>query len=76
MAQTKAKPAANDLTVRKKGPGFYLKRDWELYVLMIRPMIFIIVLKYFAYGGLSDAFLDSKVVRGYAGGEFVGVDNF
>ena len=76
MAQTKAKPAANDLTVRKKGPGFYLKRDWELYVLMILPMLFIIVFKYFAYGGLSVAFLDYKVARGYAGSEFVGLEIF
>ena len=76
MAQTKAKPAANDLTVRKKGPGFYLKRDWELYVLMILPMLFIIVFKYFAYGGLSVAFLDYKVARGYAGSEFVGLQIF
>lgn len=58
----------------KKGPLYYLKRDWQLYALMLLPMVFIIVFKYFAYTGLSVAFLDSGneqqlfaavVVRGY-----------
>ena len=56
MSFGKSKTA--DLQVQKKGIGYYLKRDWELYVLMILPMAFIIVFKFFAYGGLSVAFLD------------------
>lgn len=36
----------------KKGPLYYLKRDWQLYALMLLPMVFIIVFKYFAYTGL------------------------
>lgn len=27
----------------KKGPLYYLKRDWQLYALMLLPMVFIIV---------------------------------
>ena len=42
----------------KKGPLYYLKRDWQLYALMLLPMVFIIVFKYFAYTGLSVAFLE------------------
>lgn len=38
----------------KKGPLYYLKRDWQLYALMLLPMVFIIVFKYFAYTGLSE----------------------
>ncbi len=30
----------------KKGPLYYLKRDWQLYALMLLPMVFIIVFKY------------------------------
>lgn len=68
--------AANDLTIRKKGIGFYLKRDWQLYLLMLLPMLFILVFKYLAYTGLSVSFLDYKVAKGYSGSEFVGLEIF
>lgn len=57
----------------KKGPLYYLKRDWQLYALMLLPMVFIIVFKYFAYTGLSVAFLNYKIGKGYAGSKFVGL---
>lgn len=60
----------------KKGPLYYLKRDWQLYALMLLPMMFIIVFKYFAYTGLSVAFLDYKIGKGYAGSKFVGLKIF
>ena len=60
----------------KKGPLYYLKRDWQLYALMLLPMVFIIVFKYFAYTGLSVAFLDYKIGKGYAGSKFVGLKIF
>lgn len=61
---------------KKKGFTYYLRRDWELYALLLLPMAFIIVFKYFAYGGLSVAFLDYKIGKGYAGSEFVGLEIF
>ena len=60
----------------KKRPLYYLKRDWQLYALMLLPMVFIIVFKYFAYTGLSVAFLDYKIGKGYAGSKFVGLKIF
>ena len=39
-------------------------------------MVFIIVFKYFAYTGLSVAFLDYKIGKGYAGSKFVGLKIF
>lgn len=60
----------------KKGPLYYLKRDWQLYALMLLPMVFIIVFKYFAYTGLSVAFLNYKIGKGYAGSKFVGLKIF
>ena len=60
----------------KKGPLYYLKRDWQLYALMLLPMVFIIVFKYFAYTGLSVAFLDYKIGKGYAGSKLVGLKIF
>lgn len=75
MPFAKSKPA-EALPLQKKGALFYLKRDWQLYVLMLLPMAFIVVFKYLAYTGLSVSFLDYKVARGYAGSEFVGLEIF
>ena len=70
------KEAVEQLPLQKKGALFYLKRDWQLYALMLLPMLFIIVFKYLAYTGLSVAFLDYKVAKGYAGSDFVGLETF
>ena len=53
-------------TNREKKNGFlrYLQRDWQLYVLMILPMLFILVFKFLPYSGLSSAFKDYKVAKG------------
>lgn len=60
----------------KKGVLFYLKRDWQLYALLLIPMIFIIVFKFLPMLGLSIAFLDYKPIKGLTGSEFVGLDVF
>ena len=36
----------------KKGPLYYLKRDWQLYALMLLPMVFIIVFQVLRLHGL------------------------
>jgi putative aldouronate transport system permease protein len=54
----------------------YLQRDWQLYVLMFLPMLFILVFKFLPYSGLSIAFKDYKVAKGYAGSEWVGFSIF
>ena len=71
---TAVQPSAN--TLKKTGLMYYLKRDWQLYALMLLPMLFIIVFKYLAYTGLSVAFLDYKIGKGYAGSKFVGLEIF
>lgn len=55
---------------------WYLRRDWQLYVLMILPMLFILVFKFLPYSGLSIAFKDYKVAKGYGGSEWVGFSIF
>lgn len=61
---------------KKNGILRYLQRDWQLYVLMFLPMLFILVFKFLPYSGLSIAFKDYKVAKGYAGSEWVGVSIF
>lgn len=63
---------------QKKKNGYlrYLQRDWQLYVLMVLPMLFILVFKFLPYSGLSIAFKDYKVAKGYAGSSWVGFSIF
>lgn len=61
---------------KKNGILRYLQRDWQLYVLMFLPMLFILVFKFLPYSGLSIAFKDYKVAKGYAGSEWVGFSIF
>ena len=71
-------PAAAALYPQNKphSIGWYLRRDWQLYVLMVLPMLFILVFKFLPYTGLSIAFKDYKVAKGYAGSKWVGLDIF
>ncbi|WP_313071450.1 ABC transporter permease [Lacrimispora sp.] len=62
--------------IKKNGILRYLQRDWQLYVLMFLPMLFILVFKFLPYSGLSIAFKDYKVAKGYAGSEWVGFSIF
>lgn len=62
---------------RKIGsPALYMKRNWQLYVLLILPMLFIFVFKYCSYFGLTIAFKDYKVAKGFSGSEWVGMEVF
>lgn len=61
---------------KNHGVGWYFRRDWQLYVLMILPMLFILVFKFFPYTGLSIAFKDYKVAKGYSGSQWVGFSVF
>jgi len=54
----------------------YIQRDWQLYVLMVLPMLFILIFKFLPYSGLSIAFKDYKVAKGYAGSDWVGFSIF
>lgn len=70
QTQTSTNPAA------KKGFGFYLKRDWQLYVLIAIPLAFIIVFKLLPLLGLSIAFMDYNPILGFSGSKFVGLSVF
>ena len=67
---------------RKSTRGFgmrlsrVLKKDWQLYILLLLPLAFVVVFKYAAYPGLRIAFMDFKPARGYSGSEWVGLETF
>ena len=53
-----------------------LKRDWQLYLLLLIPLILVVVFSYGAYPGLRMAFMDYKPAKGFAGSKWVGFDTF
>lgn len=59
-----------------KGFKFYLKRNWQLYVLLLFPLVFALVFKFLPLLGLSVAFLDYDVVGGFERAKFIGLDAF
>ena len=74
MAKEKsaAKPQVRTKTTWKNA----LKRDWQLYLLLLFPIIMVVVFNYAAYPGLRMAFMDYKPAKGYDGSEWVGWETF
>ena len=71
------KNAANVAVVKTKTTWKQaFKRDWQLYLLLLFPLIMVIVFSYGAYPGLRMAFMDYKPAKGYAGSEWVGMKTF
>lgn len=61
---------------KKHGVGFYLKKDWQLYLLLLIPLAFALIFKYGSMVGLVIAFKDYKILKGFAGSEWVGFKVF
>ena len=53
-----------------------LRRDWELYLLLLLPMVFVLIFRYGSYAGLIVAFKDYKILRGFFASKWVGFQNF
>jgi putative aldouronate transport system permease protein len=73
-----AKPMINISGVgpKKHGISFYLKRDWQLYLLLLVPLAFAFIFKYGSMAGLVIAFKDYKILKGFAGSEWAGFEVF
>lgn len=56
--------------------GAYFKRYWPLYAMLVLPMAFCLLFKYWPMTGLAMAFKDYKVVRGIWGSKWNGFSNF
>ena len=69
MNATSSAPA---LRPRKKDLGRRVKDNWQLYLLLLIPVIVTVIYKYIPMYGIQIAFRDFKATRGYAGSEFVG----
>lgn len=52
------------------------KRDWQLYLMLVFPVVMVCLFSYAAYPGLRMVFMDYKPAKGYAGSEWVGLATF
>lgn len=71
MAKSKQKDIHVTTTWKKA-----FKRDWQLYLLVLIPIILVILFNYAAYPGLRMVFMDYKPAKGYAGSKWVGWETF
>ena len=76
MKKNKAAEAAEPLTKKKETWGQEIKRNWQLYVLMIIPMLYLLVFKYYPMVGVQIAFRNYKPVTGIWGSDWVGMKHF
>ena len=53
-----------------------LQRNWQLYVFLLLPVLYIIIFKYVPMAGVSIAFKDFKMKLGIWGSNWMGVENF
>lgn len=75
MDQVKDKPKNREAPSKDSWKGAF-KRDWQLYLLLLIPIFFIVMFNYAAYPGLRMVFMDFKPVLGFEGSKWVGLDIF
>ena len=63
-------------TVKKSRFLIYIKRYWQLYVLLLPAMLGMFVFKYIPMYGLTLAFKDVRIGQGIFDGNWVGLYNF
>ncbi|MCI8622674.1 MAG: sugar ABC transporter permease [Provencibacterium sp.] len=62
--------------LKKKGVFYYLKRDFELYLLLLLPVVYYVVFKYVPMYGVTIAFKDYNMFKGILASDWVGLDVF
>ncbi|MFC0211957.1 ABC transporter permease [Paenibacillus chartarius] len=60
----------------KYGALYFLRRDWQLYALLLLPLAMVLVFKYASMFGLTIAFQNYKIAKGFWGSEWVGFEVF
>ncbi|MBD0378545.1 sugar ABC transporter permease [Paenibacillus sp. WST5] len=66
----------NSLALNRNGVVKKVKKHWQLYVLVLLPMTYIIIFKYVPMYGAQIAFRDFSVIQGFSGSDWVGLKNF
>ena len=53
-----------------------IRKNWQLYLFLLLPIVYIIVFKYVPMGGVIIAFKDFKLRQGIWGSDWVGLEHF
>ncbi|MBW4080982.1 sugar ABC transporter permease [Paenibacillus sp. S150] len=56
--------------------GVSLRKHWQLYLLVIPPLLYLIIFKYIPMAGAQIAFKNYNVVKGIWGSEWIGMTHF
>ena len=68
-----SKPAVRVIAPHQKTLSRRILDNWQLYLLLLIPVVLTIVYKYLPMYGIQIAFRDFKASRGYMGSEWVGL---
>lgn len=66
-------PAGGVLLPRKKTLGRRIAENWQLYLLLLIPVVLTVIYKYIPMYGIQIAFRDFKASLGYTGSQWVGL---
>ena len=61
---------------RSTSGGWNIKRDWQLYVMLLIPVVYIVIFKYIPMYGVLIAFKDFNIFQGIFKSEWVGTEMF
>ena len=71
MSRTKTAPQSGGRSLKRR-----LKDNWQLYAMLLVPMVLTIIYKYIPMYGIQIAFRDYKASRGFTGSEWIGLEWF
>lgn len=75
--QRKLQKGMNQAERKRKHPFIRsLKKHWELYLLVLPPVLYLLIFKYIPMGGVQIAFKNYSVVQGIWGSPWVGLKHF
>ena len=62
----------------KSGSGFFavFKKNWQLHLMILLPLVYILLFEYWPMYGIQIAFRDYSARQGITGSKWVGLDNF
>ena len=61
---------------KKRGILYWGRKQWQLYIMILPAVLYLILFVYKPMGGLVIAFQDYSLRKGIQGSEWVGFDNF
>lgn len=69
-------PVTEQVFIRKLPFGGLLGQHWEMYLMLIPALIFLILFKFLPIWGISIAFIDYNPYKGILASPFIGLGNF